>query len=174
MIVTLTWDQWKAIRTRIPIELAEAMLAHRRARGRSHDYLLPAIGWKRVLDALVAECYGPLGGMRAGGRNASVYRAIKKIADAVGTMESHPALQLGRAVMGVNTDVIPAWITSETGVNLSPYPAPDGKLAVMRPYLVSMGAYEVTMWKLSDPNPANMLENPAFHILLSGAAELSG
>lgn len=173
MIVTLTWDQWKAIRTRIPIELAEAMLAHRRARGRSHDYLLPAIGWKRVLDALVAECYGPLGGMKAGGRNASVYRAISKIAERVGRMESHPALTPGLGVTGPSADVIPAWVV-EQGFGYSPYPVADASFVVLRPHMIRLGRADITIWKSGDPDPANMLENPAFHILLSGAAELSG
>lgn len=170
MIVTLTWDQWKAIRTRIPDDVAEVMVEHRRARGRSHDYLLPAIGWKRVLDSLVEQCYGPLGGMRAGGRNSSVYRAVTKIAKAVGAIESHPALTAGLGVTGPNTDIVYAWKLPDG--NYSPYPQ-DSKFVVLRPNMIQMTkGLEVTVWSAGDPDPSNMLENEAFHVVLSGGAHL--
>lgn len=171
MIIRLTWQQWAAVRTRIPGDLERAMVEHRQARGRAHDYLLPAIGWRRVLDALIGECYGPLGGMRAGGRNNTIYRAIAKIAERVGTIESHPALTPGRGVLGANTDVIPAWV-SETGAR-SPYPLVGWDFMILRPHMVSRGGRDITLWSVGAPEPENMLEDEAFHVALSGTGDLS-
>lgn len=113
MIVRLTHAGFRAIELRMPPLYAEAMRAHRATRGRTqHDYDLPAIAWRQILDGMVAQCYGPAGGKLKGkGRPSdSAYLAIKRVAEAVKRMEGHPALR-GASIEGWVSDVIPAWFS---------------------------------------------------------------
>lgn len=166
MIVRLTHAQWLAVRTRITQDLQDAMLEHRRSVGKkTHEYLLPAVAWRRVLDQLTAVAYGPLGGKVEGG--ATLYRAIQKIADAVGRIETHPALTPGRAVAGYSTDVVPAW---ERLMDRTPYPA-AGLFVVLYPEWVTRGNHHLTVWVPRSPDPHQVLHDPAFHLSLAGDVE---
>lgn len=169
MIVRLTHAQWLAVRTRITKDLQDAMLEHRRSVGKkTHEYLLPAIAWRRVLDQLTAVAYGPLGGKVEGG--ATLYRAIQKIAEAVGRMETHPALTPGRAVTGYSTDVIPAW-APVLHIHRFPYPVDGADFMVLRPEHITRGNHHLTVWIVGSPDPHQVLHDPAFHLSLSGSLQ---
>lgn len=150
MIVTLSWAQWQSIRLRLSEDLVEAMIEHRRARGKAHDYNLPAIGWRRVLDELTAQAYGPLGGQLSG--SESLYRALTRITDAVGLIETHPAFTLGRAAIGIHNDVFPAWVdTHSVDPHRSPYPLIGYDPKMLRPKHQIQGERVYTWWLASDP-----------------------
>jgi hypothetical protein len=168
MIIRLTHAQWQAVRFRISPDLQLAMMDHRRSVGKkTHEYLLPAVAWRRVLDQLTAVAYGPLGGKVEGGQ--TLYRAIQKIADAVGRMEAHPALTIGRAISGMSTEVIPVFV----GEVRSPYPI-YREFQVMWPEQIIRGNHHLTVWVPRSPDPHQVLHDPAFHLSLSGAPDLSG
>lgn len=180
MKVRLSHAQWNSIRERIPTDVAEFMAEHRVAVGKSHDYSMPAIGWKRALDELVNTMYGPLGGKM---ESATPYRAIGLIARAVSNMETHPAFTPGLAVMGVRSEVIPAWLRFDLGIlpELSPYPGKTGlgvdqtgEFQLRFPELIVRSGHELTIWKQELPGqaqPADVSLEPASHILLRGGVE---
>lgn len=169
MIVRLSHAQWNSIRERIPADVAEFMAEHRVAIRKTHDYSMPAIGWKRALDALIAEMFGPLGGHMG---NMTPYRAIGLIAKAVSDMETHPAFTPGLAVMGVRNEIIPAWITRSHGHDeppRSPYPGEGRRFMLLGPELISRSGHELTIWKmmsLDQAHPADVSLDPAFHLNL--------
>lgn len=167
MVVRLTHAQWQAVRARISPHLVEIMVAHRKPVGKSHDYLLPAVGWWRVYHQLTDVAYGPLGGKQAGGQ--TLYRAIQKIADAVGKIETHPALVVGRGVMGHSHEVIPAWASK---FSRFPYPTDECTFVVLRPQHLVSGDRMVTVWAPGSPDPHQVLHDPAFHLLVSREPEL--
>jgi hypothetical protein len=170
VIIRLTHAQWQAVRIRITQDLQDAMVEHRRSVGKkTHEYLLPAVAWRRVLDQLTAVAYGPLGGKVEGG--ATLYRAIQKIADAVGRMETHPALKVGRAVTGFSTDVIPAW--ERWGAIRSPYPC-EGEFLVLWPEQITRGNHHLTVWVPRLPDPHQVLHDPVFHLSLADLALVGG
>lgn len=166
MKVRLTHPQWMTVRRRISDDLVEAMIELRsEAIGRAHDYLLPAIGWRRVLTELEATAYGPIGGSTQGPE--SLYRAISKIANAVATIENHPALTLGKGVMGVSADVIPAWRLDD--VSFSPYPMMmRGEFVVLFPELHGGGQRIITVWRPRPPGsqPESVLHEEILHLRL--------
>lgn len=111
MIVTLTHSQFRAVELRMPDLYGSSMREHRVTRGRTqHDYDMPAIAWRQILDSMMGQCFGPAGGKLKGpGRPSdSCYLAIRKIANAVRLIEGHPALAQ-RTVEGWVPDVVPAW-----------------------------------------------------------------
>lgn len=167
MVVRLTHAQWFAVRARISPHLIQILTEHRKPIGKSHDYLLPAIGWRRVLDQLTAVAYGPMGGKVAGGQ--TLYRAIQKIADAVGKIESHPALTVGRAVAGFSSDLIPAWCHI---IERSPYPVPAWHFTILQPEHLVRGNRMLTVWVPGSPDPHQVLHDPAFHLFVGSEPEL--
>lgn len=177
MIVRLTHAQWASIRERIPADVAEYMAGHRVAIGKSHDYSMPAIGWKRALDALLENAYGVHGGKLAGAD--SLYKAIQRIARAVSTIETHPAFTPGLGVMGIRNDLVAAWLRFDKGTlpELSPYPGPGAEFQVRVPELITRAGHEITIWRpasSADGHPSDVSLDPAEHLLLAGGVELGG
>lgn len=175
MKVRLSHAQWNSIRERLPEDVAEFMAEHRVAIRKSHDYSMPAIGWKRALSALVNEMYGPLGGKMG---SATPYRAISLIAKAVSDMETHPAFTPGLAVMGVRNEIIPAWLRFDLGTlpELSPYPGGGAEFQLRYPELITRSGHELTIWRqgsAGQAQPADVSLDPANHILLRGSVEAS-
>lgn len=163
MIVTLTWAQWAACRLRLSEDLVEAMIEHRSARGKAHDYTLPAIGWRRVMDELSAQAYGPLGGQIAGAE--ALYRALSKVTDIVGIVETHPAYTLGRAMIGIQKEVFPAWVDLHGPDPIrSPYPAAGCEPRMLRPQHQFQGDNVYTWWLASEPK--EMAEHDIFELAL--------
>lgn len=130
MIVRLTHVQARAIEIRMPELYGASMREHRTTYGRTqHDYDMPAIAWRRILDGMVSQCYGPAGGKLKGqGRPSdSALLAIKRVAEAVKRIEGHPALR-SASVEGWVADVIPAWqpmLRHFPEIARSPYPTWD-------------------------------------------------
>lgn len=154
------------MRARLSPELVTAMREHREPRSRSHDYRLPAVAWKRVLNELLEVAYGPLGGKRTGS-SATLYRAIARIAKTVGETEAHPAYQAGMGVLGTSGDVLPGWVRKNG--DRSPYPpGPEAedewRFVVFTPRLHSKHGLEITYWAISEPQPGDMLNQEAFHL----------
>lgn len=172
MIVRLTTNQWNSIHRRITPDLAAAMRENRTSIGRSHDYRLPAIGWRRILDQLQASAYGPIGGATQG--PDSLYRAISKIADKVSYLESHPALAR-RAIMGFSAEHVPAWGHGSIQP-FSPYPVTSEHwlFYVLRPKHHIEGDRTITTWQPGRSDPTDPLEEPGFHLALAGAEHLAG
>ena len=122
MIVRLTHSQGRAVAHRVSNLHRTAMLEHRTKAGRTqHDYDLPAIAWRQILDELTSTCYGPVGG-KLHDVPGSVFAAIKRIASAVMAIENHPGLR-GARVEGWVGDLLIAW-GDPIGVRrgASPYP----------------------------------------------------
>lgn len=176
MIVRLTTNQWNSIHRRITPDLAAAMRDNRTSIGRSHDYRLPAIGWRRILDQLQASAYGPIGGATQG--PDSLYRAISKIADKVSYLESHPALAC-RGVMGFSAERIPAWWCHPRQARIPyppPYPPTAGRwsFVVLCPKHHIEGERTITTWRPGRSDPTDPLEEAGFHLALAGAEHLPG
>jgi hypothetical protein len=173
MIVRLTHPQWNAVRSRIDPEMVEIMKEHRTSIPSGHDYLLPAVGWRRVLDDLSAVAYGPLGGKVTG--STTLYRAIARISDKVGMMESHPAMTTGLAVAGIGTEVVPIWVSDDPyHERRSPYPSPHAKLLVFHPEHCTSRDRLLTWWRVGDSDPHQVLHDPAFHLRVAGVSRATG
>lgn len=111
MLCRLTHSQFRQVEMRMPELYATTMREHRVTRGRTqHDYDMPAIAWRQILDAMMAQCFGPAGGKLKGrGRPSdSAYLAIKRIAETVRKAEGHPALSR-RWIEGWVGDVVPVF-----------------------------------------------------------------
>jgi hypothetical protein len=173
MIIRLTHAQWQAVRIRISQDLQDAMVEYRRSVGKkTHEYLLPAVAWRRVLDQLTAVAYGPLGGKVEGG--ATLYRAIQKVADAVGKIETHPGMTMGRAVNGFSTEVIPAWVGGDMGLDRSPYPISGWRFTVLWPEYITRGNHRLTVWVPRSPDPHQVLHDPVLHLSLADLPLVGG
>lgn len=155
MLVRLTHHQFRQIELRMPELYAETMREHRTTAGRTqHDYDMPAIAWRTILDVMTAQCYGPAGGkLKAKGRPSdSAYAAIRRVAEAVKRIEGHPALR-DAAVEGWVGDVIPAW-TDPLGVRRiwNPYPfRVEGlaKFVLLAPFHSRNLGMKITRWEPS-------------------------
>lgn len=156
MIVTLTHAQVTGVRARISDFHRQALDSHNERHSRTkRSFDLPAIAWRQILDALVKQCYGPMGGkLKDRGRPAdSTYRAIATIADGIRRIESHPALR-GASVEGWVGDVIPAWAAVIIGDGLratslgdmSPYPVAEREFRLLVPRHIENLKMRVTVW----------------------------
>lgn len=175
MLVRLTHAQWASIRERIPGDVAGYMADHRVAVGKSHDYTMPAIGWKRALDALIQDAYGVHGGKLAGAD--SLYKGISRIAKAVSGMETHPAFTPGLGVMGIRNELVPCWIEkfSDGGRMRHPYPGRGFEFEILTPELIVRAGHDITTWRRglsADGHPGDVSLDPAEHLLLAGGVEL--
>lgn len=147
MIICLTAPQWNAVCSRIPEGWKQTMRLYRtQTYGRSHNYDLPAICWRRLFDHLSAQAVGPLGGFTKG--PDALYSAISKIVREVHRIEQHPALTPGRHVTGWLPDVIPAWQSPHLAVR-QPYPPGDGSssfFVLLVPRHVTEREWKLTTW----------------------------
>ncbi len=110
---------------------------------KQHDYELPAIAWRQILDELLRSCFGPSKGKLSQGVPKSAYGAVKRIADALMRIEHHPALQ-GRAIEGWVGDIIPAW---RVGDKLwTPYPQ-TSPFDLLKPQHRTVNQIDLTMWE---------------------------
>lgn len=174
MIVRLSHAQWASIKSRIPNDVAEYMGTHRSAVGKSHDYSMPAIGWKRALDSLVENAYGVHGGKMAGA--ASLYKGISRIAKAVSGMETHPAFTPGLGVMGIRNELVPCWLRMGwNSAKRSPYPEEGAEFMVLGPQWIKRAGHDITIWKptsSTDGHPSDVSLDPAEHLRLRSSVEL--
>lgn len=132
MIVRLSHSQANGVRHRVPELHAATMRERRRAVNRTHhDYDLPAIAWRQILDVLLAECYGPLGG-KLDSVPESLYRAIAKISKNVAMIEHHPAFE-GAGMIGWQPVVLPCFAVGGTTKRWSPYPEPGAQFILLWP-----------------------------------------
>lgn len=178
MIVRLTHAQADAIMKRVRPEIVELMVECRQVYGKTqHDYLLPPLGWRQVLDTMVASCYGPYGGVQKGrGRPPqSALLAIRRVADCIRKIEGHPALREARA-HGIHHDVVACWtVEDDAGRHYSPYPRwEDGSFWVMVPQPVTVHGATVTTWVRAAGTELELLQAQSrayqreFHLLLGG------
>jgi hypothetical protein len=128
----------------MPDWLATEMRACRKnSWNKSHVYVMPAVGWKWVLDYLRTDAYGPRGGFA---HNApTLYSAIAKIADAVRKWELHPAFD-ERGIVGVSGELVPAFLKGDG--TRSPYP--PGDFVVLAPHHVLDRGRKLTEWRRAD------------------------
>lgn len=156
MIVRLTFHQARSVARRVSGFHAEAMVEHRTPRGRTqHDYELPPIAWRQILDELTRTCFGPMGGKLDRGVPKSAYSAISRIADSVRRIENHPAL-LGRSVEGWIGDQLLLWSNGGLRPNLKwcPYPdadEPEASVRLFEPVHSFVNDMELTSWRPTDP-----------------------
>lgn len=175
MIVRLTHNQANAVFIRVPDDITAAMQEHRVVYGPTqHNYLLPAIGWRRALDAMLGSCLGPAGGMLKGkGRPSdSAYRAIRRIANPLKLIEAHPALREGAAA-GWLPDVVPAFLIEDAaGLLYSPYPRDNSRFTLMVPQHLELSGQKMTVWSPAMTVERELLEpqslayQESFHLLL--------
>ena len=164
VFVRLTHHQASAVTTRVSDQLAEAMRENRTTYGiTQHDYLLPAVAWRQVLDVMLNVCLGPAGGkLKSKGRPSdSAYLAIRRIADAVKRIEAHPALR-GASAIGVLPDVVPCWRTSRTTLGLpeliSPYPDGLGSFSLLVPeHAIAPRQVSRTSWRPASRTEVELL-----------------
>lgn len=143
LIVRLSHHQARAVARRVSTLHRDAMVEHRTTWGRTqHNYELPAIAWRQILDELLATCFGPSGGKLDRGAPKSAYGAVTRIADAVMRIEHHPGLR-GRAIEGFVGDIIPAWQVTDD--EWSPYP-PTGRFELLKPRHSTVNRIDLTMW----------------------------
>lgn len=149
MQVTLTNHQARSVINRVDGRYGERMVQHRKPRGKTkHDYFLPAIAWRQILDHLLANSFGPLGGRRQD-QPDSLYTAIAHIQAAVSEREHHPALR-HEAIAAVSPEMFPVWM-SDSG--WSPYPT--GELRnhfVMIPRAYYLKDHLITEWSPVTPS----------------------
>jgi hypothetical protein len=134
------------------------MVEHRTKRGRTrHDYELPAIAWRQILDELLRTCFGPAGGKLDRGVPDSAYAAVREIAGSLQRVERHPALRREGAVQGWVGDVLAVWSLGDDSRYIwSVYPGP-GEFATLWPQHVTINGMRVTMWEhRSDPVEAGL------------------
>lgn len=166
MIVHLSQHQWRTVSPVLPELHRDTMAEHAVRSGRSRKaYTLPAIGWRQVLDILVANSFGPLGG-KLDRIPKSRYTAIKNIAAAVMAIEGHPALREG-SVLGHTGVVVPAWSDRLT---LSPYPPgvlKDTRFVLMWPIHLEANGHPVTAWEPRQPpsDTEELTYREDFHLL---------
>jgi hypothetical protein len=142
MIIALSGQQWNSVSQRIPAGWKQAMKEHRtQTYGRSHNYDLPAICWRRLFDHLSAQATGPLGGNTQGPE--ALYSAISVIIRRVMQMEHHPALR-GQAVTGWRPEIIPAWRSPHR--LFSCYPVPDEPFVLLIPRHITERGWKLTTW----------------------------
>lgn len=161
MIVRLTHPHQFAIRPRVPQLYWDAITGRRTPYGRrQHEISLPPIAWRKIVERLRRDAYGPMGG-KTKGPNA-LYTCISRIQEAVNRIETHPAMKPTGAVLGTSGDVIPAWTTPE---GYSPYPNEIGSFVVLEPVHVTFDGHVVTRWNPKDPSGGEPdLLQESFHL----------
>jgi hypothetical protein len=127
----------------------------------SWDCTMPAIGWKRVLQALDELVVGPRGGVRRAARSALV-NARHRIAKQLATMEAHPALR-GVAVPETSTVAIPAWWDGE---RWSIYPLTGEKMVILFPSREEWGGMMVTQWHPALPAGTGLADEAAHRVFV--------
>lgn len=149
-IVRLTHHQARSVAHRVSEFHRTAMVEHRTKRGRTkHDYELPAIAWRQILDELLGSCFGPAGGKLDRGVPDSAYAAVREIAGSLQRVERHPALREG-AVQGWVGDVLAVWSLGDDSHYIwSVYPGP-GRFAILWPQHVTINGMRVTLWEPRD------------------------
>lgn len=176
MWVRLTHNQFHAIATRVPDWLVDTMREHRVVRGATqHDYLLPAVGWRHVLDVMAAALFTPTGGRIAGkGRPPdSAYAAVGRVAKALKRFEAHPGLREAAAVGWVG-DVLPAWRDVTQPFWCYPYPAQGREFVLLAPSHITIHKQKMTVWSRSSGFDRGLLEPQClayqehFHLLVWG------
>lgn len=163
MRIALTYPEGHTVRTRVSRasnELGVALLeARKHTWHKSHVYELPAIAWRRILNELCADAYGPRGGY-AHPSTKSLYSAIAKITDTVRSYELHPAFTDGRGVVGASGETVPAFI-SDDGTR-SPYP--PGRFVVLTPRHIDSLGRMITFWEPQASTGEEPLESEGFHL----------
>lgn len=172
MIIQLSGQQWNAVAHRIPEAWKNAMREHRTQNyGRSHNYDLPAICWRRLFDHLSAQATGPLGGNTRG--PDALYSAIKVIIRRVMEIEQHPALTPGQAVTGWRGEIIPAWRgPSRLDLRRSPYPCEGERFLLLRPLHFTEREWKLTTWLPADADDLLVAQSVTYseemQLVLSG------
>lgn len=118
------------------------------AGGKSHRHDLPAIAWRQILDSMLAQVYGPLGGKKAAD---SAYTACARIQKGLMRLEHHPCL-MGEAIVGVSNEVIPAW-NDWDGDNqpVTIYPGWGENFVLKRPVTFVERGWTLTKWMDGEP-----------------------
>jgi hypothetical protein len=147
------------------------MVEHRTKRGRTrHDYELPAIAWRQILDELLRTCFGPAGGKLDRGVPDSAYAAVREIAGSLQRVERHPALREG-AVQGWVGDVLAVWsLHDDSRYIWSVYPGP-GEFAILWPQNETINGMRVTLWERHDavlPDSWSWTFQPESHLAFKG------
>lgn len=147
MIVLLNQAQLNAILPRVG-ELHRQVLTdpewRTKAGGRSHRHDLPAIAWRQILDAMLAQVYGPLGGRKA---SDAAYTACARIQQGLMRLEHHPALK-GQAAVEVSAEVIPCF-SAGIGEGFSVYPE-TRSFHLLRPMPFVERGWRLTRWYMDD------------------------
>lgn len=161
VIVRLTHQQGRAVLDRCDDQYRGHLLHRRIPYGRrQHDYELPAIGWRTLLDRLEAEAWGPKGGKRRDRPN-SFYTGLSRIHAAVARREHHPALA-HQGVMGVDDEIIPVF---SNGRDYSPYPADDrDTFLILVPRAHEVRGHTITEWVVGDRPRSEYLMHPGDHL----------
>lgn len=169
MIVRLTHAQQAVIFNRFPQEYADAIRGYRLHAGhRSHDVLLPAIAWRNIAEHLREVGFGPMGGKTQA--RPAFYHLLTRVQRALNRLDTHPALRVNGAIIGISPEVIPAWLTTPDH-RLTPYPA-TGRFVILRPHVELRNGHTLTRWVQSEPNPRSrqpegVLEQESFHLRFS-------
>jgi hypothetical protein len=167
----LSHHQARSVAHRVSEFHRTAMVEHRVKRGRTrHDYELPAIAWRQILDELLRTCFGPAGGKLDRGVPDSAYAAVREIAGSLQRVERHPALREG-AVQGWVGDVLAVWsLHDDSRYIWSVYPGP-GEFEILWPQHVTINGMRVTMWERRfDPVEARLswTFEPESHLAFKG------
>lgn len=171
-VCRLTHHQGRAVAHRVSEFHRTAMIEHRTKHGRTmHDYELPAIAWRQILDELLRTCYGPAGGKLDRGVPDSAYAAVREIAGSLQRVERHPALREG-AVQGWVGDVLAVWSLGDDSMYIwSVYPGP-GEFEILWPQHVVINGMKVTLWdrwlKVDEAPAYSWTFAPEHHLAFKG------
>lgn len=174
MIVKLSHHQARTVARRVSAFHGDAMRAHRSKRGRrAHDYDLPAIAWRQILDEMLRVCYGPAGGKLDRGVPSSAYTAVREIAGLLQQYERHPALREA-AVEGHVGGVLPVWeLGDDSAFVWSIYPT-TGRFAILWPMHLTISGLAATSWApLDRPTPESWTMRPETHVTFIGRPVVS-
>lgn len=145
MIVLLSQAQLNSLLPRVG-ELHREVLTSPEWRvsagGRSHRHDLPAIAWRQILDAMLAQIYGPAGGKKAAD---SAYTACARIQRTLMRLEHHPALE-GKAVVDVSAEVIPVFAPAAVFCSVYPGLLGEESFQLLRPDHVVERGWSLTRW----------------------------
>ena len=159
MKITLTYHEGRSLLRCLDEPLVTFAVDNRKNTWRqSHVYHLPAAGWRRILDNATARAYGPRGGKKYG---ASLYTGIAKVAKAVREWELHPAFRPDCGVVGIDTTVLPGFITHD-GLR-SPYPNEYAKFVLFCPQLHLDRGRQLTTWEPGSCASEHPLHSEEFH-----------
>lgn len=150
MIVRLTTTQWHHVLGVVGSsgdeDLVEAYGRDVRPAGARVDVIAPYAGWVYVRELLADRAFNDAG-YRRRGVPTSLQGALKRVAQAIGTIDRHPSLRQ-QAAFGHHGFWLPVWEIERTerGQIYHPYPHPGAPFSILQPAWEKTAGQPITYW----------------------------